>query len=155
MIMVLGGIILLYKGAISLKERSENEAVSLEFRNMFKMTTHYPALGLFVIGLAFVVVALYAGSRDATFPMTIHGEVVGDCPSDLSILVTPHQNWMEFANPKDGKFSTEMQPFVTPLRIMFSANQRDPCYRMIGVSDLKKGVIKFEDLSLPIARPPQ
>ncbi|MBI4966067.1 MAG: hypothetical protein HY913_22500 [Desulfomonile tiedjei] len=154
-IMVLGGIILLYKGAISLKERSQAKAMTLEFRNMFKMTTQYPALGLFLIGLAFIGLALYAGSRDATFPVTIEGKVTGDSPPDIALVVIPHQNWTEFVNPKNGEFTAKMSPFATPLRIMFSSNERESCYRTIGVSDLKKGVIRFEALSLPKASPPE
>jgi len=58
LLMVIGGMFLLYTGAISLKETSKEEAVSLEFKRLFHLTTHYPALGLFVIGLAFIVTSV-------------------------------------------------------------------------------------------------
>ena len=50
-LMVLGGIILLYKGAISLNVASEEGAFTVEFKNELRITTQYPALGIFVIGL--------------------------------------------------------------------------------------------------------
>jgi hypothetical protein len=59
LLMVIGGMILLYTGAVSLNKTSKEEAASLEFNRLFRLTTHYPALGLFVIGLAFIVTSVF------------------------------------------------------------------------------------------------
>src|SRR5215831_15103053 len=58
LLMVIGGMILLYTGAVSLNKTSKEEAASLEFKRLFRLTTHYPALGLFIIGLAFIVTSV-------------------------------------------------------------------------------------------------
>lgn len=59
LLMVIGGMILLYTGAISLNKTSKEEAASVEFNRLFRLTTHYPALGLFVIGLAFIGTSVF------------------------------------------------------------------------------------------------
>ena len=53
LLMVVGGLGLFYKGAITLQVASQNQAVKIEFFKQFKLTTQYPALAFFVIGLAF------------------------------------------------------------------------------------------------------
>ena len=55
--MVIGGLILLYKGAITLSQATPEEALSVEYKNMLKISTHYPALALFIIGLFFIIAA--------------------------------------------------------------------------------------------------
>ena len=42
--MVVGGLILLYKGIITLSHASPEEALKIEYRKMVRITTHYPAL---------------------------------------------------------------------------------------------------------------
>jgi hypothetical protein len=59
LLMVVGGMVLLYKGTITLKDSNPDEAIQVEFKHMINVTTRYPALALFVIGLVFTVVALY------------------------------------------------------------------------------------------------
>jgi hypothetical protein len=76
LLMVLGGMILLYTGAISLNKTSKEEAATLEFKKLFRLTTHYPALGLFVIGLAFIVTSI-AVARPPDTRLTITGSLTG------------------------------------------------------------------------------
>src|SRR5205809_6057410 len=57
LLMVVGGMVLLYKGTITLKDSNPDEAIRIEFKHMINVTTRYPALALFVIGLVFTVVA--------------------------------------------------------------------------------------------------
>ena len=51
-VMVIGGIVLIYKGALKLEVASKDPALTLElFQKHFRLTTNVPALGIFVIGL--------------------------------------------------------------------------------------------------------
>lgn len=76
LLMVIGGMILLYTGAVSLNKTSKEEAASLEFKRLFRLTTHYPALGLFVIGLAFIVISVVV-SRPPDNRITMTGSLAG------------------------------------------------------------------------------
>src|SRR5438067_13722224 len=68
LLMVVGGMVLLYKGTITLQDSNPDEAIRVGFKHMINVTTRYPALGLFVISLVFTVVALYfAQSEGLTF----------------------------------------------------------------------------------------
>lgn len=74
--MVLGGIVLLYKGAITLAGAPQEHALSIEFRKHFRIATQVPALGIFVIGLGFIVVALYVSPKPPSIaPITVLGSV--------------------------------------------------------------------------------
>jgi hypothetical protein len=65
-VMVVGGILLLYKGSIKLEVASKDPALSVEvFEKQFRLTTHAPALGLFAIGLLFVGLAIYFARETA------------------------------------------------------------------------------------------
>lgn len=92
-IMVGGGILLLSKGAINLAQTSPNDAVTVEFQKMLKVTTRYPALGLFVIGLTFVIAALVFSKPAKVNPLQVRGKVVGAKPSEITIRIFPGE-WM-------------------------------------------------------------
>lgn len=83
LLMVIGGMILLYTGAVSLSKTSAEEAATLEFKRLFRLTTHYPALGLFIIGLAFITVSVIL-SRPADNQVTMTGSLTStpDTPVD-------------------------------------------------------------------------
>ena len=84
-IMVLGGILLLYKGAITLSGAAE-DALSVEFRKELRITTQYPALGIFVIGLLFVAIPAILGRPSETQPFTIQAKTV-DVDEPVSLIL--------------------------------------------------------------------
>jgi hypothetical protein len=75
LLMVAGSLFLLYKGAIKLEVASKDPALTVDmFKDKFKLTTHVPALALFVIGLAFVGLSIYAARDTAATPIEVKGE---------------------------------------------------------------------------------
>jgi hypothetical protein len=88
LLMVVGGMVLLYKGTITLKDSSPDEAIKVEFKRMINITTRYPALGLFIIGLVFTVVALYFAQSQAIPPFTIDGKLQTEHPADATVLIS-------------------------------------------------------------------
>jgi len=87
-VMLLGGFVLLYKGTITLKDSNPEEAVKVEFKHLINVTTRYPALGLFVIGLAFGCVAIYAALRDPYHEFRISGKVEADDPTKATVVIS-------------------------------------------------------------------
>src|SRR5438552_10524559 len=88
LLMVVVGMVLLYKGAITLKDSSPDEAIKVEFKRMVNITTRYPALGLFIIGLVFTVVDLYFAQSQAIPPFTIDGKLQTEHPADATVLIS-------------------------------------------------------------------
>jgi len=81
LVMVVGGIVLLYRGTITLDKADQGQAVTLEFKKLIRVQTSYPALGLFVIGLAFVIVSIhYAGG----VPVRIGGRIIASTLADMN-----------------------------------------------------------------------
>jgi hypothetical protein len=63
LLMVVGALVLLYKGAITLQQSSPDEAVKVEFKHLINIQTRYPAIGLFVIGICFLGASLFFGDK--------------------------------------------------------------------------------------------
>lgn len=91
--MVLGGIVLLYKGAIKLSSTPRDKAVELEFQRVFKITTQYPALGIFIIGLAFVTAALVTSRPRQAEGIVVKGKA--DAGPLTSVVVQPGPWYVE------------------------------------------------------------
>jgi hypothetical protein len=87
-IVVAGGIYLLAKGAITLAATSPADALTIEWQKKFRVNTQVPGIAFFVIGLCFVVVALYSASPPE--PIDLQGEVHGvDGPVTVIIRSEP------------------------------------------------------------------
>ena len=52
--MVLGGLYLFNRGILTLDKADKQEAVSMEFKDLLKIQSRYPAYGFFIFGLAFM-----------------------------------------------------------------------------------------------------
>jgi hypothetical protein len=58
-LMVLGSLLLLYRGVIQLEAKVQGTAIEAEFKNQLRVNIRNPALGLFGIGFAFFALALF------------------------------------------------------------------------------------------------
>ncbi len=145
--MVIGGMILLYKGNITLNKTSKDEAVTLEFRKMIKITTHYPALGLFVIGLAFIIVsAVFAKPKEVT-SLAIKGHVNVDDPSSVTFFVyTGHGGLPRLT---DREIDEIVYPHLKILKVDITAPGYSPptITKTIGSSDIKKGIASLGEIT--------
>lgn len=154
LLMVIGGMVLLYKGVITLNQASKQEAASLEFKKMLKITTHYPALGLFIIGLAFIIVAIvFSKSTQNQFEIT--GRITNiDDPNSLRVMITI-PTWEGTADA-DG----EINAFVIPKTDLFNVWLTCPGYRdfkmSIKTKESKLGVIRIGEKKLEklVEKPP-
>ena len=123
-IMVLGGIVLLYKGAIKLEVASQDPALTVEmFERKLKLTTHAPALGLFVIGLLFVVSAIYFAQTTTVKEIP----VVGVTENIEDITVTVRSEWPVPAH--QGRVQHVIRPNLDVLWVLISAPGYKPDYQ--------------------------
>jgi hypothetical protein len=88
-IMVLGGIVLLGMGAIKLADAAEKGSMTIEFRRELKITTSYPALGIFLIGWLFVGLAMFMAKPNQVHSLDIVGKLDIDDPSRVTVDVLP------------------------------------------------------------------
>jgi len=131
LIMVCGGILLLYKGAISLEVASKDEALTLDiFENQFKLTTRIPALGLFVIGLIFIGISIYFTKDTAATPIKVTGKTHNINEEVTvkvrSLWVVPIQSGQVFhvLRPNLDVLWVEISaPGYEPLKIPFAKNR--------------------------------
>ena len=87
-LMVGGAIFLLATGVIKLAEAGKSNAgLTVEVEKKIKVSTGYPALGLFVIGLIFVALAVYGSKSSEVMPISISGKVSIDDLRKLSVSV--------------------------------------------------------------------
>lgn len=105
-IMVTGGIFLLYKGVITLKDANKDTAIDIEFKKMMRITSHYPSLALFIIGWGFVISAIIFGAQPV---ISIKGHLknVSD-PSSVKIEITSLHGTGQAST--DGSIDGTIQP---------------------------------------------
>lgn len=116
LVMVVGGILLLYKGAIKLEQASCDEAVALEFQKILKIQTRYPAIGLFIIGLAFIGVGIFSSKPSPIKPITLRGKIEGADPSGVIVHVKSAE-WKSVAPDSDGNIDVVVYPDVQRVEI--------------------------------------
>jgi hypothetical protein len=135
-IMVLGGIVLLYKGAIRLEVAARDPALTVEmFQSEFKLTTRVPALGLFVIGLCFVVVSIYFGRDIAATPIEVVG-VAEQVDEPVTVLVKS-----EWGVPAlEGQVHHVLRPQLDVLWVVVSAPGYRPYVESFSRDRIKQGV---------------
>jgi hypothetical protein len=97
LIIVIGSLLLLYKGVITLQAVSEIakketdaqpgnkpeaksavlSAISIELGEKIKIQSQYPTLGLFILGIVCFFVAIYYAMQDPKSSVILEGQVVG------------------------------------------------------------------------------
>ena len=137
--MVVGGLFLLYRGTITLSETPVEDAVSVEFRKMFKLKTQYPALGIFVIGLAFVATAMILTRDDAPVRLraTLAQATQALNPEDVKVVVLA--SWNASPPDTDGRIDQDVT-LPSQFWVLVSAPGYTPFRRPISPSMLTRTV---------------
>ena len=141
--MVVGGIALLYKGAIRLEAASKDPALTVDlFNKQFSLATRVPALGLFVIGLLFVIASMYVAKATDVPRIPVTGEVDG---VDEPITVTAHTEWMLMAPQHE--VTDVLRPSLDVLWIRIAAPGFQP-FEKSFMRDTMNGQIKLGNVHL-------
>ena len=94
LLMVIGGLGLFYKGAVSLEVASKDEAVQIEFFRRFKLTTQYPALAFFLIGLAFTGLSLLPRTPETASTLHVVGQIDAPEPAKVTLQLSRTPKWL-------------------------------------------------------------
>jgi len=113
-VMIVGGIWLLAKGAIKLSEAGKTEGgLSVEFFNKIKLNTGYPALAFFIIGLFFIALAIWFSKPADVVSLSIDGKlnIEGGRSDDLTVKVVPNNDIGVTLRPdSDGDLTRTLHP---------------------------------------------
>ncbi len=129
-IMVIGSMILLYRGAISLQAAATSDALSIELIDEIKLSTRYPALALFLIGFIFFISAAWFAQQGDAKKLTLEGVVSSpDELVDIEIYLSAGP-WKQDISDETGKFSILFHPNIESLHATVIA----PGYENSGVT---------------------
>lgn len=135
-VMVIGGIVLIYKGALKLEVASKDPALTLEvFKKHFTLTTNVPALGIFVIGLLFIGLSIHFAKITAATPIELKGKTEGVTEP---VTVCLRSEWGIPA--PQGKVHTTLRPHLDVFWIYISAPGYEPYCDSYSKEDTAKGV---------------
>jgi hypothetical protein len=167
LLMVLGGIWLVAKGAITLAATPQSDALTIEWKKQFRINTQVPGLGFFIIGLLFISVSLGFLKPSEIMPIEFEGQVTG-VEEPISIIVRP-ANW-ELPSNTSGQINGKVYPDFSFLVLIVNAPGYEPYTKSIkigtdgqrlarlGTLELRRKVKENElekrITSLPFSAPP-
>jgi hypothetical protein len=126
--MVVGGIVLLYRGTISLSDISKDPALEADLPKL-KIKTYSPALGLFVIGLIFIISAAWYSKPPEIAPIRITGKINGPRSASVTIYISSDQWPIEPSS--DGSIENVVFPNLEILKVTVVAPGFDPIVRKV------------------------
>jgi hypothetical protein len=123
LLMIVGGMFLIYRGTITLQATPKADALTVRWRKQFVISTQVPAIGFFLIGLVFVVIALWFATPVPDLPLTIQGEAPGiQSPITISVRTDP---WL-FTREPGGRFIGAVHPNLHVLVVETTAPGYEP-----------------------------
>ena len=159
-LMVAGSIWLLNKGVIRLSDAVKGGHLSVTIAKKVKVSTTYPALGLFIIGLAFVGMALWVSMPKPGIPLNIVGKIDIDEPSLVTVSVEPDIS-ATFKPDSYGRLDKVLRLDVRRLNVVINAAgyKPQPFVTTLKMEDAKgqtlafDQVVKFEKMQVQAPAP--
>jgi hypothetical protein len=133
LLMVAGCIWLLARGVITLTTAAKDGTISVEIADKVKISSTVPAIALFILGLCFIVAALYFSQADAikpssSRPLALVGKISGvDNASLVTVTIQPDQygSAVSFGTSSDGQVN-KLLPDIKQLTLTIAANGYAP-----------------------------
>jgi hypothetical protein len=126
-LMVSGGLLLLMRGAISLKREPGGEGghpgLSVEFQGL-KLNTDYPALALFLIGLLFVGGAAWLVQPPEIVPLDVTGQIETNDPTGVEVVIRSLR-W-DIDVDDGGVIDSTVHPHLRKLQLEINAPSHKP-----------------------------
>ena len=153
--LVIGSMLLLWKGAISLSEASQKEAFTAELGKQIKLTTRYPSIALFVIGLIFFVSSAQFAKEGTLKKYKLSGKVSSEDELRgvrIEVLAGP---WISNVDEDDGQVRATLHPHLENMIIKIVAPGYDKpeiiktaaiSNGKISIGDVNVGNLKIKDI---------
>jgi hypothetical protein len=120
------------------------EALTLEWKKQFRLTTQVPGMAFFLIGLLFVAVSLWALWTPGLAPLEFEGKITG-VEEPVSILVRPTNRW-ELRGTTAGAIIGKIYPDLSQLELVVNAPGYVPLITPIQVNP--RGLNNLKTLEL-------
>ncbi|HBC58440.1 MAG TPA: hypothetical protein DCZ03_14875 [Gammaproteobacteria bacterium] len=140
--MVIGGMLLIWKGAIVLSNTDSSTALSIEWKQNFRLNTQAPGIAFFIVGLIFSSIAIYFSRPSNTDPIYVVGTLEG--VSEQATITAVPSFWKVKSGTNgvvDGKFTPDIETLT--LTITAPGYQEEHIPHNLGRN--KDRVIKFEE----------
>ena len=147
LIMVIGSMFLLHKGIITLSQASKEQALSIEFKKTIKISSHYPAIALFMLGGVFVftpIIILSSAQKTFAINGTVYVFPEGEMQNvRIKLIGGP---W-GVEPGSDGSVNGEISPSLKKLRLEVSAPGHPTYKKTLNVkgSEIILGDIKLNN----------
>jgi hypothetical protein len=139
--MVIGGIFLIYKGAMTLAATAAADAITIEFKKQFRLHSQVPGLAFFIVGLLFIIVALLFCRPPR--PIDLGGILEG--ASGPVTIVVSSQSW-----PLPPQSAAEIRGRITPdityLVIEAVSPGCTPIQELVDTRNVKGGKVQIPKL---------
>lgn len=146
---------LLQKGIITLQSVAPKDAIRIEYKNLIKVQTQYPAIAFFVLALICLGIAVWVipqfhpiGRMKVTAKLQPH-------PKDIVTAYFVDQNSLAQSEiDTDGVISADILPMVGGVRIRIPAPGYDPkeITKVISIDKAKGDVLDFGVLAPPTTK---
>lgn len=145
--MVIGSMVLLYKGVITMSQKSNEEAISMEFKNHIKFTSHYPAIALFLMGWAFLFIPMLVPDRSGPSEVRLSGKVGITPPEDLQqVTVRVFGGPWDMLMDSDGSVEKSIFPDLKTLTVEIVAPGRPKLIKTVKIE--KDGMAVFGEVNV-------
>lgn len=145
LIMVVGGIVLIYKGAIVLASTDSSSALSIEWKQDFRLNTQAPGIAFFIIGLIFSTISIYASKPTKIEPIRIEGEV-RQIAEPVTIRARS-ATWI-LQGASNGIVQGRIDPHLEDITLEISAPGYKPESITFSLNELKNRTVKFKPVDL-------
>lgn len=144
-LMVVGSIWLLKTGVIRLTEAAKDGSLTISIADKVKVSTTYPALGLFIIGLAFVGMAIWFSLPRPGIPLNIVGKIDIDEPALVTVSVEPDIS-ATFKPDSDGRLDQMLRLDVRRFKVVINAAgyKPQPFTTTLKMEDAKGQKLAFD-----------
>lgn len=147
-IMVITSLFFLHKGIISLNKSSREKAISIDFKKQIRISSHYPALALFILGWTFIMVPMFIA---APSKIAVEGVLRVNPPHDLNRLTVRIIGGPWDIEPdSDGSLGTVFYPNLDKMKIEITGPGRHPYIKTFSPSIF--GGIDLGNIKIPDAK---
>ena len=125
--MVIGAIWLLRTGAIQLSEAAKGgKGINVDILNKIKIHTSYPAVGLFIIGLLFLLMAVWFSKPALSMPLNVVGEIKDVDPNAVTIKIEPANMAIDCTPDSNGSIDRLFHADFQSVHVVINAAGYDP-----------------------------
>ncbi|MDZ3992298.1 hypothetical protein [Pseudomonas sp. Teo4] len=143
--MVLGGIWLVAKGAITMAATPAADAITIEWKRQFRINTQVPGVAFFLVGLLFIALSLAFLKPNELEPIEFEGEIK-NLKGRVSVVVRP-VSW-GLADSDNGVIAGRVYPDLSVLVVQITAAGYETLTTPVRIIDEGRLIAKIGAIEL-------